>query len=231
MKTGTKSTRTKKKSRRPAGKVGPDGRRRAAPDSLGAIGRDLRSYAVTLGALVALLWVIELLDLALLGGALDGLGIRPRSPEGLVGIPLHPLLHLGFGHLALNTVGILLFGGLVLLRDPRDFWTAVALGTLVGGIGVWLFGRPAIHVGASGVVFALFGYLLLTGWFDRSIGAVLLSVVVFLLWGSVLFGLSPARDGVSWEAHLFGFLAGGLTAWLRSRRRANRRSPQTLPRG
>jgi membrane associated rhomboid family serine protease len=169
---------------------------------------------------VVLLWAIELVDLVLLGGALDGFGILPRTPEGLIGIPLHPLLHLGPGHLALNTIGILLFGGLVMLRDPRDFWTAVLLGTLVGGIGVWLFGRPSVHIGASGVVFALFGYLLLTGWFDRSFGAILLSAIVFLTWGSVLVGLSPAQVGVSWEAHLFGFLAGGLTAWLRSRRRA-----------
>jgi membrane associated rhomboid family serine protease len=162
---------------------------------------------------------VELIDWLFLAGHLDRLGVRPRTVGGLVGIPLHPLLHLGFAHLALNSVGILLFGGLVLLRDPRDFWTALLLGTFVGGIGVWIFGRPSIHIGASGVVFAFFGYLLLTGWFDRKIGAVLLSVTVFLLWGSALFGLSPTQVGVSWEAHLFGFLAGGLTAWLRARRR------------
>ena len=165
-----------------------------------------------------LLWAIELVDSLLLAESLDRLGIRPRTSRGLVGIPLHPFLHLGFTHLALNTIGILLFGGLVLLRDPRDFRTALLLGTFVGGAGVWLFGRPSIHIGASGVVFALFGYLLLTGWFDRKAGSVLLSVTVLLLWGSALLGLSPLQVGVSWEAHLFGFLAGGLTAWLRARR-------------
>jgi membrane associated rhomboid family serine protease len=165
------------------------------------------------------LWAIELVDWLVFAGSLDRLGIRPRTAGGLVGIPLHPFLHLGFTHLALNTIGILLFGGLVLVRDPRDFWTAVLLGTLVGGAGVWLVGRPSIHIGASGVVFALFGYLLLTGWFDRKPGAVLLSITVLLFWGSALFGLSPLQVGVSWEAHLFGFLAGGLTAWLRARRK------------
>jgi membrane associated rhomboid family serine protease len=168
---------------------------------------------------VLLLWAIELVDGLFLAGSLDRLGIRPRTVDGLIGIPLHPFLHLGFAHLALNTVGILLFGGLVILRDPRDFWTALLLGTFVGGAGVWLFGRPSIHIGASGVVFALFGYLLLTGWFDRSFGAILLSTVVFLLWGTALFGLSPTQVGVSWEAHLFGFVAGGMTAWMRARRR------------
>ena len=225
--TRTGTTRTTKKNKlrsgQGAGRGGPD----TQPDSLGRIGRDLRRQAGTLGGVVVLLWAIELVDVVLLGGALDVLGILPRSPAGLIGIFLHPLLHLGPGHLAVNTIGILLFGGLVMLRDPRDFWTAVLLGTLVGGIGVWLFGRPSIHIGASGVVFALFGYLLLTGWFDRRMGAILLSAVVFLLWGSALFGLSPLQRGVSWEAHLFGFLAGGLTAWLRSRRRSG---AKTLPR-
>lgn len=187
-------------------------------DSLAAIGRDLRRFALVLGGIVLLLWAVEFVDV-LAGGSLDRLGIRPRTRSGLIGIPLHPLLHLGFGHLALNTVGLLLFGSLVIIRDKRDFWTALVLGTLVGGLGVWLFGRPSIHIGASGVVFALFGYLLLTGWFDRSFGAILLSTVVFLLWGTALFGLSPAQVGVSWEAHLCGFLAGGMTAWMRARRR------------
>ncbi len=204
--------------------------RKPHPDNLAAIGRDLKRYVWILGGLVLLLWVVELADLVLFGSSLDHLGVRPRTVGGLVGVPLHPLLHLGLGHVAVNTVGLLLFGGLVIFREERDFWTAILLGTLIGGLGVWLFGRPSIHVGASGVVFALFGYLLLTGWFDRSFGAILLSVVVFLLWGSALFGLSPMQVGISWEAHLFGFLAGGLTAWLRARRgRANASSRQSVP--
>lgn len=208
------TTGTTKKSRHSLGRS-PG---RPGPDGLAEIGRDVKRYAGVLGGIVLLLWAIEVLDLVLLSGALDGLGIRPRTVEGLVGVPLHPFLHFGLGHVALNTVGILLFGGLVILRDPRDFWTALLLGTLVGGIGVWLFGRPSIHIGASGVVFALFGYLLLTGFFDRSIGSILLSALVFLVWGTALFGLSPTQRDISWEAHLFGFLAGGLTAWLRARR-------------
>ncbi len=204
--------------------------RKPHPENLAAIGRDLKRYVWILGGLVLLLWVVELVDLLLFGNSLDRLGIRPRTVGGLVGVPLHPLLHLGLGHVAVNSIGLALFGGLVIFREERDFWTAIVLGTLIGGLGVWLFGRPSIHVGASGVVFALFGYLLLTGWFDRSFGAILLSVVVFLLWGSALFGLSPMQVGISWEAHLFGFLAGGLTAWLRARRgRANVLSRQSVP--
>ncbi len=196
----------------------------ARPDGMAMIRRDVARYARLLAAILMGLWLVELLDQLLFAGALDRFGIRPRTLDGLVGVPLHPLLHLGFGHVALNSIGLLLFGGLVLLRDEADFWTAVVLGVLIGGLGVWVFGRPAVHIGASGVVFALFGYLLLTGWFDRSPGAIGLSVVVFLLWGSALVGLSPLQDGVSWEAHAFGFLAGALSAWLRARRRRMRDS-------
>jgi membrane associated rhomboid family serine protease len=204
--------------------------RKTHSDNLSTIGRDLKRCLWILGGFVLLLWAVEFVDLLLFGGSLDRLGIQPRTVGGLVGVPLHPLLHRGFGHVALNSIGLLLFGSLVIFREERDFWTAIVLGTLIGGLGVWLFGRPSIHVGASGVVFALFGYLLLTGWFDRSFGAILLSVVVFLLWGSALFGLSPTQVGISWEAHLFGFFAGGLTAWLRARRgRAIPSSRQSVP--
>ena len=77
-------------------------------DDLAAIGRDLKRYIWILGGLVLLLWAVELVDLALFGGSLDRLGIRPRTAGGLIGVPLHPLLHLGPGHVALNSIGLLL---------------------------------------------------------------------------------------------------------------------------
>ena len=100
-----------------------------------------------------------------------------------------------------------------------DFWTVSILATLVGGIGIWLVGRAGPHIGISGVIFGYFGYLLLTGVFDRKLGAFLLSLLTFLIWGRLLLGLSPLQRGISWEGHLFG-LAGGIAgAWLRARRR------------
>jgi membrane associated rhomboid family serine protease len=199
-----------------------DGKRRGrdSRDSWSAVKADVAGYARLLAGIVLLLWAVLAIDL-LLGGSLRGLGIRPRQAAGLIGIPLHPFLHVGVFHLLMNTIGIVVLGGLLLLRDERDFWLATALGVVVGGTGTWLLGSPGIHIGASGVVFAYFGYLLTTGLFERRIGALLLSTLVFLAWGGLLLGLLPGQRGISWEGHLFGFLAGVLVARLRARRRTS----------
>ena len=85
---------------------------------------------------------------------------------------------------------------------------------------MWLAGRSSVHVGASGLVFGLFGYLVARGWYQRSIGAVLIAVVVLGLYWGLLFGVLPSRGFISWEAHLFGLLAGVLAARLGRRRQA-----------
>lgn len=181
-----------------------------------------RSAAILLGIL-AILWLVQLINATVFAGGLVRWGVEPRTLPGLAGIPVHPFLHGGWGHLASNSMGFLLLGGLVILREPRDFWIVSLLGILVGGAGIWLFGRSGPHVGVSGVVFGYFGYLLLTGVFDRRVGAVFLSVLTVLLWGRLLLGLSPLQRGISWEGHVFGLAGGVAGAWLRAR--LDRRQP------
>jgi len=181
--------------------------------------REFRRALITLVAIVAVLWIVQLMNVTLFEGRLVEWGVQPRSVSGLPGIVVHPFLHGSWAHLISNTIGFLMIGGLVLLREPRDFWTVFALATLIGGIGIWLVGRPGPHIGISGVIFGYFGYLLLTGVFDRKIGAFLLSILTFLIWGRLLLGLSPLQRGISWEGHLFGLAGGVAGAWLRARRR------------
>ena len=88
------------------------------------------------------------------------------------------------------------------------------VGVLASGAGTWLFGRPGIHIGASGVVFAYFGYLLFTGFFEGRIGSLLLSIAVFLIWGPTLYGVLPIPGASSWEGHVFGLIGGMLAAWV-----------------
>ena len=178
----------------------------------------LRRTAVSIGGFIALIWIIWLVNAALFDGALFAFGIRPRDAAGLIGIPMHPLLHGDLAHVLHNSLGILLFGTLLYLREESDFWIVTALGALLGGFGVWLLGRPVIHIGASSVIFAYFGYLLSAGLFERRIGSLILSVVLFFGWGSVLLGVLPLQQGISWEGHLFGFAAGVLAARLLARR-------------
>jgi membrane associated rhomboid family serine protease len=152
-------------------------------------------------------------DYLALGGSLDQWGVRPRSLEGLWGLAFAPFLHHGFSHLMANTLPLAVLGGLVLWRSVGD-WVAVTVAAAVlGGLGVWLV-APAnsVHLGASILVFGYFGYLLLCGWYERSIAAVAVAVVVAALYGGLIWGVLPGEPGVSWQGHLVGFLAGAACA-------------------
>ncbi len=115
-----------------------------------------------------------------------------------------------------------MLGGLVLLRNEADFWFVTVFGALVGGLGTWLFARPDLHVGASGVIFAYFGYLASTGLFERRLGAIVISVLAVFAWGGLIFGIVPGQRGISWENHLFGLAAGAGAAWLIALRKKQR---------
>jgi membrane associated rhomboid family serine protease len=168
---------------------------------------------------LAILWVLELLDVSVLGRSLDRFGIRPRTIDGLWGILFAPFLHGGLPHLMANTIPLIFLGWLVMLRGLGQFFAVSALVMLVGGLGVWLFGQPgSIHIGASGLIFGYLGYLLLRGYFERSFTAILIAVVVGLLYGGALWGVLPSRPGISWEGHLFGFLGGALAARVSAKR-------------
>ena len=176
--------------------------------------RNLRRRVGILAMVFGAIWAVALLDTVFFGGTLPALGIMPRTEHGLVGIVAAPFLHGDLQHLLANTAGILIFGGLVMLRGERPFWIVTLIGAAASGLGMWAFGRPGIHIGASGIVFAYFGYLLVTGFFERRIGALLLSVAVFLVWGPTLYGVVPVDGASSWEGHLFGFIGGVLAAWF-----------------
>jgi membrane associated rhomboid family serine protease len=170
--------------------------------------------AGTIAALIGVLWLVALLDAMVFGGGLAAFGVMPRTERGLVGIVAAPLIHGNLQHLIANTVGLLIFGGLVMIHGERRFWIVTLIGTLASGAGMWAFGRPGVHIGASGIVFAFFGYLLVTGFFERHIGALLLSIAVFLIWGPTLYGIVPVDQASSWEGHLFGLIGGIVTAWF-----------------
>lgn len=184
------------------------------------LGSRLKPVASTLLGALVLLWVIEIVDCLVLGSALDKWGTTPRTLWGLVGIPITPLLHGGFGHLAANSVPLFVLGLIIGLRGLRTLVETTAIVTLVGGAGVWLFARKVTHIGASGVIFGYFGYLIARGFFDKSVRSLLVGVGVLILYGGLFWGVLPQSDGVSWEGHLFGLLAGILAAKICSGRPA-----------
>jgi membrane associated rhomboid family serine protease len=188
-----------------------------------SITRELQAHAAILGGFAALLWAIEIVDVFLFRGRLNAYGIRPRSLQGLEGILLMPFLHGNFAHLAANTLPFLTLGWLIMLREISDFFIVSAVTILVSGVGVWLTGAPnSIHIGASGLVFGYFGFLLLRGYFERSFTAIFMSLIVGFLYGSLIWGVLPSQPGVSWQAHFFGFVGGAVAAQLLGRRKKMR---------
>lgn len=150
---------------------------------------------------------------AMLGGALLRFGIVPRTVSGLTGILVAPFLHANLNHLIANTIPFLIFGWLVMLRDRRHFLPVTLYAMLGAGLLAWSIGAPnSVHVGASGVIFGYLGFLLLSGWYARSVASIALSVLVAVVWGGTIAGVLPGTPGVSWQGHLGGFIGGMLAA-------------------
>jgi len=167
-----------------------------------------------IAASVALMWVVEIVDLA--AGDLDGYGIRPRDADGLVGILAAPFLHGGFAHLVGNTLPFLVLGGLVALGGLLRVAAVSAIVIVASGVGVWLTADSgSLHIGASGLVFGYAAYLIARGAITRDLIHVAVALVVIVVYGTtLLFGLLPGL-GISWQGHLFGAAGGALAArWL-----------------
>lgn len=171
-------------------------------------------------------WGLNGLNWIFLGRAMDWLGIRPRTPIGLLGVVFSPLLHGDISHLFGNSIAFVTLGWLLLLRGETAFWSVSLIVMLTSGLGVWLFGRgqgyaftegslyriSMVHLGASGIIFGYLGFLLFGSFFDRNPLSLLLSLTVGGFYWHLLPGIFPKQSNISWEAHLFGFLGGILAA-------------------
>ncbi len=182
------------------------------------LARRAQAGLLTVVGLVVSMWVVFFLN-ALLGNLLvRTLGIAPRRVDGLDGIVFAPLLHGGVDHLISNTLPLLVLGFLAFLEGARRFGVAIGISWIASGLGTWLFGG-GLTIGASGVVFGLFAYLVTRGFYNRDLRQILLAVVLFAAYGSILWGVLPSvGSNISWQAHLFGALGGVLAASLLRRR-------------
>jgi membrane associated rhomboid family serine protease len=177
-----------------------------------AASRSLFRLALRVGfAFVALLWLIELASVAWdIDPALSG--IRPRSWEGLPGIAFAPLVHDGVEHLTANSAPLLVLIPTVLFLYPRSAISALPAVWLGSGLAVWLFGREAVHLGASGLVYGLASHVLVAGLLRRDTRAIAAAMVVWFLYGSLVWGVLPTAMPVSWETHAAAALIGIATA-------------------
>jgi membrane associated rhomboid family serine protease len=165
-----------------------------------------------LGGTLALMWAVFVFT-TLTGGALLSLGVIPRTAIGLRGILFAPFLHGSLAHIIANSIPFFMLGWLVMLRDPKHFLPVTLFAMIGSGLCAWLFGASgSVHIGASGVIFGYLGFLILSAWYVRSVTSVLLSLLVLVFWGGMIVGVVPGDAGISWQAHLGGFLGGVLAA-------------------
>lgn len=177
---------------------------------VGAIGS---SAFAMVAAYIVLIWGIEIVDTFVLGSNLQRGGILPRQREGLDGILWAPFLHSDWGHVLSNTGPLAFLGGLVGLRGRARWLTITAATIAIGGALTWLLGGSGNHIGASGVIFGYFGALLGAGLFERRPISIAPALVAIFLYYGLIVGLVP-QDGISWEGHLFGMIAGLLASRL-----------------
>ncbi len=187
-----------------------------------------KQSAVLVGGFVLALYVIEIIDV-ISGQNVQNAGVSPRTLDGLWGILFAPMLHDDWAHLIANTIPVLILGYLVLVSGISRGLAATGIIWVIGGVGTWLVaGANTNHVGASVLIFGWVTYLLTRGFFTRSFGQILIGVVVFVIYGGVLWGVVPSTPGVSWQGHLFGAVGGVVAAWaLSSGDRANRAGATT----
>ncbi|QES49550.1 rhomboid family intramembrane serine protease [Streptomyces venezuelae] len=164
---------------------------------------------------VALLWLLEAVDTAT-GHALDAYGITARDTGDLPSVLTAPFIHFGWDHVAANSIPLLALGFLAALGGLRRFLLVCAVIIVADGLGVWLFSPSDSNTaGASGLVFGLFGYLVVRGFVERRPTGIIVGLLVAAIWGSaILSGIGPSDSSVSWQGHLIGLLAGAAVAFL-----------------
>ena len=157
---------------------------------------------------VAFIWVIHLMQIVL-GTSLIKLGIFPGSIDGLPGILTSPLIHGSWDHLFYNSLSFLILGAIIFWFYPRIALRSFVALYLISGLGVWLFAQPnSYHIGASGLVYGMVSLVFWNGVFRRNLKSTVLALIILVLYAGYFGGIVPGKEGISWESHLLGALAG-----------------------
>lgn len=175
--------------------------------------RRLRRSLRLAAGFVAMLWLIRL-DTAVFDLDLDFLGVYPRRLSGLLGIVFAPLIHASFAHLFANSVPLFVIGTTLLYGYPRSARIVLPVLYVGSGLGVWLFARPAYHIGASGLASGMMVFVFAIGALRWDRRAIALSMLVFFLYGGMIWGIFPTDPQVSYESHFFGALLGAVLAFV-----------------
>lgn len=162
---------------------------------------------------VGLMWILHIMKIA---GSFNWniFGIYPRKVDGIMGIFAAPFLHSDFEHLFSNSIPMFFMLTLINLFYYRVAKISLLMIYMLTGLSVWLFGREVYHIGASGVVYGLISFVFWSGVFRRNFKSIILSLIIIILYSGYIEGVLPLKEGISWESHLLGALAGVLVAFL-----------------
>lgn len=175
----------------------------------------LKRSFVHIGYFVVVIWVCFFLSSVL---PIQEFGLIPRTPIGLVGIITCPFLHANLSHIISNTIALITFAPILAFISSKEGVLSKLISlTILTGVLTWLFARTANHIGASGLIFALYGYLISLGFFKKKFLQIFLSFFMITSYGYMFFGILPVQPGVSWDGHLFGLIAGVLLAKIYSK--------------
>ena len=182
----------------------------------------IKTRFILIVSLVLLLVSVHLIN-TFFSGSLAQYGVIPRSTDSLWHIFTAPFIHASWTHLWGNLIGISIFSAFCLTRSIRFYVFASIFVITMSGLGVWLFARTASHIGASGWIFGLWSISIAMAIFDRSLKTIVIALIVIFLYGGMIYGLLPNNPDVSFEAHIFGAVAGVICAYFYKLLNANGR--------
>jgi membrane associated rhomboid family serine protease len=161
--------------------------------------------------LVFIMWATYFLG-SMVNFDLAVLGIYPRTFLGMTGILFAPMIHGNLVHLISNTIPLLFLGTVLFMFYDRIARKVFFQCYFYTNILVWIFARASFHIGASGLVYGLAAFLIFFGMFKKDFRSLFISIIILILYGSLIYGVLPVREGVSWESHLMGAIIGIATA-------------------
>lgn len=159
------------------------------------------------GLLVVILWLIKLFE-GEYNLDFSPWGIHPHEVKGLRGILFSPLIHASFEHLAANTLPLFILTFSLFFFYRKSSYPIFVFIYLLSGCFVWLFGREALHIGASGIIYGLAAFLFLSGILSRNVRLLTISLIVAMVYGYMFWGIFPVKPEISWESHLWGGVSG-----------------------
>lgn len=140
-------------------------------------------------------------------------GLKPRTLSGLTGIFTLPFIHANWSHIIDNSVPVLFLGSLLFYFYRPLAWRVILFTVVISGVWVWVSARPAYHVGASGLIYGLAAFLIVSGIIRKNMQLLAITLLVTFLYGGMVWGLLPLDTPVSWEGHLWGAVAGVVMAY------------------